>query len=203
MDTAAAKAANLRARYARFRKENPKVRIRDAAVTLGVSEGELLATGVGDNVVKLNNDFKELMRDLHELGRVMALTRNDEIVHERKGVYENARTEMAHGMALFVNPDIDLRIFTNCWHFGFAAEVENPRGTLRSIQIFDQDGSAVHKIYLTDRSDVDAYDALVKKFSADDQTRALIVTPKPEKKADRPDDEIDIEGLRKAWEGMR
>lgn len=203
MNTATETQTNLKEKYIKFKKENPKVRIKDAAEKLGVSEGELLATSVGENVVKLRDNFKELLHDLHTLGYVMALTRNDEIVHERKGVYENAQTEMPHGMALFVNPDIDLRIFTKCWHHGFAAEVENPRGTLRSIQIFDQDGTAIHKVYLTDKSDLSAYEKLVQKYKSEDQTQSLEVTTKPEKKADRADSEVDVEGFRKAWEEMK
>jgi len=194
---------NLKELYAEFKRENPTIRIRDAAEQLDVSEGELLATGVGDNVIRLRDDFKGLLHELHKLGRVMALTRNNEIVHERKGVYENAETEMPHGMALFVNPDIDLRIFTRCWHFGFAATVENPRGTLQSLQIFDSDGTAVHKIYLTDESDRDAFEKLVEKFRADEQTSDLPVSPKPARKEDLPDSEIDVEGFRKAWTELK
>ena len=111
MKTAIEEVKNLKEKYLDFVNANPKVRIREAALQLGVSEAELLATGVGQTAVKLKDDFKGLMNELHKLGRVMALTRNEEIVHERKGVYENAQTEMPHGMALFVNPDIDLRIF--------------------------------------------------------------------------------------------
>jgi len=203
METAQKEVVDLKKRYFEFMTENPKVRIRDAALELGVSEGELLATSVGETAVRLNSDFKGLLQELHKLGWVMALTRNDEIVHERKGVYENAQTEMPHGMALFVNPDIDLRIFTNNWHFGFAAAVENPRGTMRSLQIFDRDGSAVHKIYLTEKSDLAAYDALVEKFKADEQSMELEVQPKPEKKPDLPDAEIDVEGFRAAWAAMK
>ncbi|MDH3530420.1 MAG: hemin-degrading factor [Acidobacteriota bacterium] len=194
---------NLKERYLRLKKEYPKVRIRDAAGRLNVSEVELLATGIGENDVRLNKDFKGLLHELHTLGRVMALTRNDEIVHERKGVYENAQTDLPHGMALFVNPDIDLRIFTKCWHHGFAATVENQRGTLRSLQFFDKDGTAVHKIYLTDESDLSAYELLVQKFKMDGQIPAMEIIAKPKKKPDLPDSEIDVEGMRKAWKEMK
>ncbi len=196
-------AENLKERYVNFMAENPQVRIRDAAEKLGVSEGELLATEVGESVVKLKNNFKELLHELHTLGYVMALTRNDEIVHERKGIYENAETDLPHKMALFVNPDIDLRIFLGNWHYGFAAEVETPRGTLRSIQIFDQDGSAVHKIYLTDQSDFEAYKRLVEKFKAEDQLPGLEVISKPAPKTDKPDSEIDVEGFRREWSELQ
>ncbi len=194
---------NLKKVWGEFQAENPKVRIHDAAKQLGVSEGELVATGVGENAVKLRSDFKELLHELHTLGRVMALTRNEEIVHERKGVYENAETEMPHGMALFVNPDIDLRIFTNNWHHGFAVSSESIRGTLRSLQIFDKDGTAIHKVYLTDASDVNAYEKLVEKFKNEEQTTELKVVAKPAKQADKSDSEIDVEGFRKAWSEMQ
>lgn len=203
MENAAKKATDLKQLYLEFMIENPKVRIRDAAEMLGVSEGELLATSVGESVIRLKPEFKELMHELHTLGYVMALTRNNEIVHERKGVYENAQTELPHGMALFVNPDIDLRIFSKCWHFGFAATVENPKGTMRSIQIFDQDGTAVHKIYLTDKSDLNAYEKLVEKFIAEDQSTTFEGTPKTPKPADQPDSAIDVEGFRNAWAEMK
>lgn len=194
---------SLKEKYKELKSENPTMRIRDAAQKLEVSEGELLATGVGENVVQLNDNFKELLKELHTLGYVMALTRNDEIVHERKGIYKNAQTEMPHGMVLFVNPDIDLRIFTKNWHYGFAATVENPRGSLRSLQIFDIDGTAIHKIYLTDKSDFEAYERLIEKFKSEDQNPTLLVRTKPEIKPNRSDSEIDIEGFRKAWSEMK
>lgn len=198
-----AEKTNLQTNWKKFRKENPTIRIRDAAEKLGVSEGELLATGIGENAVRLRNDFKELLHELHKLGRVMALTRNESIVHERKGVYENAQTDLPHKMALFVNPDIDLRIFLSNWHHAFAATVENPRGTLHSIQVFDKDGTAIHKIYTTDKSDLSAYKELVENFKAEDQTAAMKVQAKSAKKADLPDEEIDVENFRKAWSEMK
>ena len=203
MKTAKETDANLKERWAQFKTENPNVRIRDAAEKLSVSEGELLATGIGENVVRLQNDFKKMLHELYKLGRMMALTRNDEIVHERKGIYENAQTNMPHKMALFVNPDIDLRIFLKNWHHAFAVTIEKPNKTLYSIQIFDQFGSAVHKIYTTNESDLAAYENLVEKFKADDQTANLKAKQKDAKKADKSDAEIDVENFRKAWAEMK
>lgn len=203
MNTVPEPPKDLKRQYALFKKQNPKLRIRDAAERLQVSEGELLASGIGESVVRLNDNFKELFHELHALGRVMALTRNDEIVHERKGVFENAQTEMPHGMALFVNPDIDLRIFTKRWCHGFAAAVENARGTYRSLQFFDQHGTALHKIYLTEESDLAAYEKLVADFRSVDQTPALEVIPKDECQAELPDSKIDILGFMGAWKAMQ
>jgi len=66
-----------------------RLRIRDAAHTLGVSEAELLATGVGEHVTRLAGDLRDLMMRMGELGPVMALTRNEAAVHEKEGVYQN------------------------------------------------------------------------------------------------------------------
>lgn len=203
METATKRQSQLKESWIKLVKVDPTLRIRDAAAKLNVTEAELLATGISENVLRLNNNFKDLLCELHSLGRVMALTRNNEIVHERKGVYKNAQTDLPHKMALFVNPDIDLRIFLKNWHYAFAATVENPRGTLSSLQIFDIDGTAVHKIYLTDQSNVDAYQRLIEKFKSEDQTTTIKIRSKTEKKPDKPDSEINIKGLRKAWSELK
>jgi putative hemin transport protein len=203
MTTATETKSNLKEIWTNFRIENPKIRIRDAAKQLGVSEGELLATETGENVVRLNNNFAEILHELHTLGYVMALTRNEEIVHERKGIYENADTNLPHKMALFVNPDIDLRIFLANWHHGFAVTSENPRGTTRSLQFFDIDGTAVHKVFLTDKSDLAAYEKLVEKFKSDEQLSTLEITAKPTKSPDKPDSEIDVAGFLKGWAELK
>jgi len=202
--TGTEKQVDLKKRWAQFRAENPQVRIRDAAAKLGTSEAELLATEIGETVVRLNEDFPELLQELHTLGRIMALTRNDEIVHERKGEYKNVEIMNGHGkMGLVLGDDIDLRIFFAGWHFGFAVTSESPRGAARSFQFFDRDGTAVHKVFLTDASDLAAYENLVGKYRRDDRSRTINVSPKPEKLADKPDAEIDVEEFRRAWAELK
>ena len=79
---------SLKDRWTEFREENPKTRIRDAARQLGVTEAELVATGLGDTATLLGGDFREMLKAVPSLGYVMALTRNDALVHERNGVYQ-------------------------------------------------------------------------------------------------------------------
>src|SRR3977135_3026059 len=45
--------ADLAARWSRLRGERPALRIRDAAATLGVSEAELVALGIGQTTTAL------------------------------------------------------------------------------------------------------------------------------------------------------
>ncbi len=194
----------MKERWARFREENPHVRIRDAAKKLGASEAELLATQIGETVVRLNDNFDELLQELHTLGRIMALTRNEEIVHERKGEYKNVEVMNGHGkMGLVLGDDIDLRIFFKNWHFGFAVTSKNPPGTTRSFQFFDRSGTAVHKVFLTDASDLTAYENLAEKYRAGGQNRMLKVAPKSVRKAEKPDSEIDVENFRQAWAALK
>lgn len=65
------------------------------------------------------------------MGKVMALTRNDECVHERKGVYQNGDFSSPHAQ-LFVGEDIDLRIFLNHWKSAFAV-VEGDKKAFSSL----------------------------------------------------------------------
>lgn len=202
--TVATEQMNLKQTWDALVSEQPGLRIRDAAGKLGVSEAELLATGCGDNVTRLRPEFTDILQEFDTLGRIMALTRNEDIVHERKGEYKNVEIIKGHGtMGLAVNDDIDMRIFFNCWHFAFAVVSESPRGTMRSFQFFDQDGTAIHKVFLTDASDLAAYERLVEKYKSDDQGTTAAVTPKPAKDAEKPDAEVDVEGFRAAWAGLQ
>lgn len=189
---------DLKEKWEALKADNPHLRIRNAAAELGVSEAELLATNVGEGVTVLKPEFKDILTEAEQLGKVMALTRNDECVHERKGTYLNGDFSSPHAQ-LFVGEDIDLRIFLNHWKFAFVV-VE---GDKKSLQFFGKDGLALHKIYLTKDSNEDAFDAIVEKFKADEQHSIIeceAVAPKAEEK---PDSEIDVEGFQKAWRELK
>lgn len=189
--------SNLKIQWDALKAENAKLRIRDAAAQLGVSEAELLATGIGTNVILLNNDFQELLKEANTLGKVMALTRNDHCVHERKGIYKKATFNGQIG--LVVTPDIDLRLFMSHWHFGFAVN-EDER---HSLQFFDASGHAVHKIYMTDESDTDAYGLLVSRYRHSNQAQELTFTaPKPAG-AELADDSIDTAAFHEEWKNLQ
>src|SRR5690606_19410750 len=79
----------LKTQWDNLKEEQPHLRIRNAAQKLGVSEMELLATKTSEGVTRLRPEFKEILSEIESLGKVMGLTRNDECVHERKGVYLN------------------------------------------------------------------------------------------------------------------
>ena len=188
----------LKEKWEALKTEQPQMRIRNAADALGVSEGELISTQVGDYVTVLKPDFAGILTEVESLGKVMALTRNDECVHERKGVYLNPDFSSPHAQ-LFVGEDIDLRIFGTHWKYAFAV-VE---GEKKSIQFFGKDGMAIHKIYLTKDSNEAAFDTLVEKFKAEEQNPGMqteAIAPKAEEK---PDSEIDIEGFQTAWKELK
>ncbi|WP_250253221.1 ChuX/HutX family heme-like substrate-binding protein [Chryseobacterium sp. Marseille-Q3244] len=189
---------DLKEKWEALKAENPHIRIRNAAAQFGVSEAELLATGIGEGVTVLNPDFPGILTEAEKLGKVMALTRNDECVHERKGIYQNGDFSSPHAQ-LFVGEDIDLRIFLNHWKFAFAV-VE---GDKKSLQFFGKDGLALHKIYLTKNSDEAAFDVIVEKFKAEDQSQAFTFEAVAPKQAEKPDTEIDVEGFKKAWTELK
>lgn len=201
-NVAASPAADLRARWADLLKEQPALRIRNAAQALDVTELQLLVLGLGDTVTRLRPEFADILGQVNTLGHVMALTRNDDVVHERKGSYLNP--SLGKGpVGLFVGEDIDLRIFWGPWAHAFAVREEGKGGTRQSLQFFAQDGEAVHKIHLTEKSDAAAFDTLVQRFRADDQGTELALQPRKDSPAEMPDDTVDASGLRDAWLNLK
>lgn len=188
---------SLQQQWESLKAENPKLRIRDAAKQLGVSEAALVAIGVGSTATRLEGDWKAFLVEVAALGKVMALTRNDDAVHERKGVYNNITFQGPVGTAL--NEDIDLRLFMMHWDAAFAVN-ENDR---LSYQFFDKSGDAVHKIYCTEDSDTAAFHALTEKYKATEQSSEVITTAYPAKPQEKPTSELDIEGFKAAWKDIK
>lgn len=152
------RAANLRSRNQVLLGEQPKLRARDLAKALDVSEAQWVAAGCTGGTTALRGEPQAIFRELGTLGDVMALTRNDWCVHERRGRYLDIRASGPVGLVL--GPDIDLRVFFSSWASAWAVEQDGRR----SLQFFDSAGVAVHKVYCTDGTDTAAYDALVAKF---------------------------------------
>ncbi|MCW3161752.1 hemin-degrading factor [Chryseobacterium oryctis] len=188
----------LKQKWEALKAENPHLRIRNAASQLGVSEAELLVTNIGEGVTVLRPDFKDILMDVEQLGKVMALTRNNECVHERKGTYQNGDFSSPHAQ-LFVGEDIDLRIFLNHWKFAFGV-VE---GDKKSLQFFGKDGSALHKIYLTKDSNEAAFEVIVEKFKDENQNQVFEFETLEPKAEEKPDSEIDVEGFQNAWRELK
>lgn len=191
------KTLELKNQWELLKAEKPQLRIRDAAKELETTEAELLATGVGETVVRLRDDFRGILSAVEPLGKVMALTRNDYCVHERKGVYTNV--SFTGPMGLAVNPDIDLRLFMTQWASAFAVS-ENGR---KSLQFFGKDGIALHKIYVTDDSNVEAYESLVANFTAEDQNEPLVINTLKTIVEEKRDEEIDAAGFQEKWLGLQ
>lgn len=192
-----------------MREERPDLRTRDTAREIGVSELELVASMVGvdgrdgdipSRVRRLRADLPDILPRIEEFGRVMALTRNDLFVHEKKGLYRNVRIS-AH-VAQVLDEEIDLRIFASRWVHALAVAAR-ARGSVRhSLQFFDAHGVAVHKTFLLEDSDVDAYEALVGDLLREDQSPEQAVEPTPEPPVERPDADVDVVEIEKAWHAI-
>lgn len=193
--------AEIARRLAALKDTSPNMRARDAARALGVSEAELLAARLGDGVTRLDLRPKQLVEDLAGVGDVMCLTRNEHCVHERKGTFEGIHLSEKGGVVL--GSDIDLRIFFAHWHVAFAVSEEVRSGLRHSIQIFDTDGTATHKVYAVEATDMDAFNALIEKYRADEQSPDLALRPVEPKAADLPDEEIDRDGLLERWGALK
>ena len=191
---------DLASRWTRLKGEKPTLRIRDAAATLGVGEAELVALGVGTTATPLDGDWRAILNEMPAVGRVMCLTRNEHCVHERHGRFEDVQVTGPHGLVL--GPDIDLRLFLGQWKLGFAVREPLRTGERLSLQFFDGSGEAVHKIYATDETDRAAFDALIARHTAA-EVPAVALAPRAPDAVDRPDADIDLDGLRQAWRAMK
>ncbi|PID46839.1 MAG: hypothetical protein CSB47_01770 [Proteobacteria bacterium] len=155
--------------WSAYKAAHPKTRIRNAAEELGISELELLSTEIGHTCIRLSPNFAGILDELPSLGPVMALTRNDAVVHET--TFPFGEIHWQERTALYLQPGQCTRYFTTHWAHAIAVEEDDRK----SLQFFDHYGEAVHKIYLTQNSKLDAYQRIVEAFRSDDQTNRTAV----------------------------
>ena len=186
----------LRSRYEILMQEKPKLRLRDAAEALQSSEAELVDAQIAGKATRLKPLFQDILLAVPSLGYVMALTRNDAVVHERKGTYQDV--SFSGHVGLVLGEDIDLRLFLHTWTYAFA--VEHEKNT--SLQFFDAQGVAVHKIFLQPQSNRAAFDALVEQFQ-DAHPLPIQMVPPKEKNTEKEDAEIDVLAFQEAWRNLQ
>jgi putative hemin transport protein len=197
--------ADIRASFAAARRA-AKARHRDIAAQLGIAEGELVAAHVpapGDapdplmDALRLRHAWPQIVSALEPVGELMALTRNESCVHEKLGVYINASHSGPVGMVL--GGAIDLRVFYQQWAHGFAVEESTDHGPQRSLQFFDAQGSAIHKVFCHALQ----WQALIEAFADERQQPGIAVMPLAAKPVEAPDNDIDVTAFRQAWASMR
>lgn len=181
------------------RAENPKLRARDLANQLDISEAELVAAWCGHGTMRLDFDFNTIFERLEALGEVLALTRNASAVHEKIGVCRNFHP--GRHAAMLQGQDIDLRMFPAHWVHGFAVEEQAGETIRRSLQFFDRGGDAIHKIHLRPASDLGAWKDLVETTASSDQSETLETVPE-EPAAAANDENVPVNELRSQWRRM-
>lgn len=197
--------ANIRERFCALRREGK--RHRDAAAALGLSEGEAIAAHTGQHTEalqakSLRAPWLALLQALERCGPVLALTRNESTVHEKTGMYQKLSANGHVGLAL--GEDIDLRLFFDKWHAGFAvteAAANAGNQPSLSLQFFDAHGQAVHKIFTRDTTDRDAFIAVMRQFA--DPALAYVFRPPEARPAPQPDTALDAGALGQAWSQMK
>jgi len=166
--------------YLQAKEANPGKYSRDLAKILGISEAELTVLRVSHDAAKLNVDARSLLAALENVGGTKSITRNDYAVHEQEGRYENQHLNGHAGLIL--NPRaLDLRLFLQHWLHIFSMTESTAHGDRHSIQFFDAQGDAVHKVYTTAETDMSAWNALIAQYKSDVnpplQIEAAPVTP--------------------------
>ncbi|TVR67150.1 MAG: hemin-degrading factor [Gemmatimonadales bacterium] len=226
MSSPPARPDSLSHRWRELRAEDPRLRAREAAHRLQVTEAQLVDSLVGRGVTRLRGPWVQLLKALEPLGTMMALTRNEHCVIEKDGIYR--RVEDFGAMGQVLDEGIDLRLFLTRWGSAYLVREDESYGLHPSIQFFDVHGHAVHKAY--PRGEGDAGDSggdeegrseeegsrrqpatggdiwphaklegLATDMADPDQDPGLVVRPPVPTPPAKPDDDVDRRGLRDAW----
>src|SRR5690625_7337430 len=89
---------NLKEQWDELKARYPRLRTKNAADELGVSEAELLASICdGKTVIRLNREWESILADVETLGEVMTLTRNEADRSEERRAGRNRHARGSEG----------------------------------------------------------------------------------------------------------
>nr|WP_272210443.1 ChuX/HutX family heme-like substrate-binding protein [Marinicella sp. W31]MDC2876324.1 hemin-degrading factor [Marinicella sp. W31] len=186
-----------------FRRDNPKMRERDIAAQLGISEAALVAAETGLTATRISPEPAHLLAHAEGFGEIMALSRNESAVHEKIGVFENIRS--GKKSAIVLGENIDLRIFPSRWIHAFAVTKMDADGNEKlSLQYFDASGAAVFKLHWRPASNVEAYRNFVETHKLDDDSQTITTGEITAHDAEHSRDPraVDVELLRDRWSAL-
>jgi putative hemin transport protein len=181
------------------RRNNLKMRERDLAIQLGISEAQFLEAFVGDYVERIEPDIDIFFPMLNEAGVVMALSRNAHAVHEKTGIYE--KYSSGKHASIVLGKDIDLRIFPKHWRHAYHVTKPMDDGSsLQSFQFFDARGDAVHKVFARDATVMAKWNLIRERLQKSD-TGPAFKAASPGTPAEQPTNEA-MSILRETWAEM-
>lgn len=170
--------------YLRLKEQHSDKHARDLAAILNISEAELMHCRIGKGGAQcLTGNIPDLLQAVTHIGDVKAITRNDYVVSIQTGQYSHPRFSSHSGA--FLNPrGLDLRMFFAQWDSMFFLKEEVYSETRQSLQFFDKYGDALHKIYITEKTDMDAWYTVIEQFTVNENPPLNIVEKKwPPKRA--------------------
>ena len=155
---------NLKSKWKKFQQDHPKVRIRDAAYQMKVSEAELLSTEINETVsFLLIEDMTAFIKDVLKVDKIMLLIRSDYVVHEKTIKTKNIRLEDNQIIDLDKNDCSILDFNMDAFEYVFFQKKMHSNRELKSFQLFDKAGMAILKIYLKGK-DLGFFDEIDLKY---------------------------------------
>jgi len=150
----------------------PKMREKDLANAIDVSEAEIVASFVGYGNRRIAPGFADLLNGLVELGEISILTGNKSAVQESVVSLESFR--LGQDTSSLFGKNTQVRLALSQWAHGYAVEKAEGTRVRKSLQFFDRFGDAVHKISARSGTDLDAWDRLVDTISISDNPEGAL-----------------------------
>ena len=147
--------------------DNKKVRIKDAAEILSTNEAALLSTEIGEKIyfLKISN-FEDFFIQLSNIDKLMFLIRSQYVVHETTIIPSQIKY-LNNKLILNNAPDYTLIDYDiKSFKYVFYEQKKHSGRTLKSFQFFNKFGTAVLKIYLRGKKDLE-FNQIAESFYTD------------------------------------
>lgn len=191
----------IRRRHEQLLAEEPALSRAQIAARIGVTEAELTAARVGCCVTRLRPRWREILTRLNTLGPVKITTTST--VAELTVVTRYPELEGNERFLAFASESADIRLSLDHVGSGFLLATPNARTGKRerALELFTREGHLAHRIELTPRSQVDAFEEIVEHYVAhENRMDTEAVAPANLRNPKRP--AVDRQALLDGWASL-
>lgn len=193
------KQQSLKEKYFYLRETYPHYTMREVTRQLNITEATALMLELNTNAVLLEADIPALLKNLPSLKLVTTQTHSEHVMVERTGIYQNYSSNGQ--LVKFNDEDIDLNVSHQLWQTVFAYnDIFNNE---KSLQFFNAEGDLLYKITLTDESDFNVYETIVRNFRLPKQEPFVIHSKKPRSRNEVPDESFNQQLFCDSWHTMQ
>jgi len=153
---------DIKKRFFEFHEVHPGVPLREAAYELEIREAELLSCFIGDGARFLHHFFPKILESFCNWTPMQIEVRSE------NGIIQKDCTQLMFQKGAIQSEELTIYPYPAKWKYAFAVNEGSGEEDIEGLQVFNDLGHAVFKLFLNDEIKARQYENDIQRFCSKD-----------------------------------